>query len=143
MEVATINVGSGRGKPTIPELADQPPIDRTTINSWEDPAFLQAVRATGRRKLIFCALWTEVCMAFSALEGPREGYDVYPVVDAMGGTSVEGHRAGARAGNSGGWEADHLGLARVRTAARLGTRRDGGGRRSDRAHRATATGIRR
>jgi nicotinamidase-related amidase len=95
---STINVATGRGKPTIPELAGQldghPPIDRTTINSWEDPAFLEAVRATGRRKLIFCALWTEVCMAFVALDALREGYEVYPVVDAIGGTSVEAHRAG-------------------------------------------------
>jgi nicotinamidase-related amidase len=52
------------------------------------------VRATGRRKLIFCALWTEICMAFPALDALREGYDVYPVVDAIGGTSLEAHRAG-------------------------------------------------
>ena len=55
---------------------------------------MQAVRATGRRKLIFCALWTEVCMAFTALDALREGYEVYPVVDAIGGTSVEAHSAG-------------------------------------------------
>jgi nicotinamidase-related amidase len=52
------------------------------------------VRATGRRKLILCALWTEICMAFPALDALREGYDVYPVVDAIGGTSEESHRAG-------------------------------------------------
>jgi isochorismate hydrolase len=67
----------------------QAPIDRTTVNSWEDTDFVAAVRATGRRKLIFCALWTEVCMAFAALDALREGYEVYPVVDAIGGTSVE------------------------------------------------------
>ena len=54
---------------------------------------MQAVHATGRRKLILCALWTEVCMAFVALDALREGYEVYPVVDAIGGTSVEAHRA--------------------------------------------------
>src|SRR5205814_8988364 len=54
----------------------------------------RAVRATGRRRLIFCALWMEICMAFPALDALREGYDVYPVVDAIGGTSVEAHRAG-------------------------------------------------
>jgi nicotinamidase-related amidase len=52
------------------------------------------VRATGRRKLVVCALWTEICMAFQALDQLREGYDVYPVVDAIGGTSVDAHRAG-------------------------------------------------
>jgi nicotinamidase-related amidase len=70
------------------------PLDRTTVNSWEDTEFLQAVRDTGRRKLVFCALWTEVCMAFTALDALREGYEAYPVVDAIGGTSVEAHRAG-------------------------------------------------
>jgi nicotinamidase-related amidase len=95
---STINVETGRGKPTLPPLAevlkDYPPIDRTTTNAWEDPNFLDAVRATGRRKLIICALWTEICMAFPALDAMREGYEVYPVVDAIGGTSVEAHRAG-------------------------------------------------
>lgn len=95
---STVNVASGRGQPTVPELAellnDNPPIDRTTLNSWEDADFLAAVRATGRRNLIACALWTEICMAFPALDAMREGYNVYPVVDAIGGTSEEAHRAG-------------------------------------------------
>ena len=94
---STINVANGRGQPTVPELAqvleDDPPIDRSSINAWEDADFLAAVRATGRRKLIICALWTEMCMAFPALDALREGYDVYPVVDAIGGTSEEAHRA--------------------------------------------------
>ena len=96
--LSTVNVTSGRGKPTVPELAevlsDSSPIDRTTINSWEDADFLEAVRATERRKLLLCALWTEMCMAFTALDALRDGYDVYPVVDAIGGTSAEAHRAG-------------------------------------------------
>ncbi len=95
---STINVATGRGQPTVPEvaelLADDRPVDRTTTNAWEDPEFLVAVRATGRRKLILCALWTEICMAFPALDALREGYEVYPVVDAIGGTSEEAHRAG-------------------------------------------------
>ncbi len=95
---STVNVASGRGKPTLPELADlltdDKPIDRTTVNSWEDIEFVDAVHSTGRRKLIFCALWTEVCLAFTALDALREGYEVYPVVDASGGTSPEAHRAG-------------------------------------------------
>ncbi len=95
---STINVATGRGKPTVPELAEllaeYPPIDRTTTNAWEDAEFVAAVRATGRRKLIACALWTEICMTFPALDALREGYDVYPVVDAIGGTSEEAHRAG-------------------------------------------------
>jgi nicotinamidase-related amidase len=95
---STINVATGRGDPTVPELAelldDSPPIDRTTTNAWEDAEFLAAVRATGRRKLIMCALWTEICLAFPALDALRSGYEVYPVVDAIGGTSEEAHRFG-------------------------------------------------
>ena len=73
---STVNVAAGQGS-TLPELAsllaEDKPLDRTTVNSWEDVEFLQAVRATGRRKLILCALWTEVCMAFTALDSLRDG----------------------------------------------------------------------
>jgi nicotinamidase-related amidase len=93
---STINVAGGSG-PTVPELAglleDDPAIDRTTMNAWEDPAFVDAVRATGRRKLVLCALWTEICMSFPALDALREGYDVYTLTDAIAGTSVDAHRA--------------------------------------------------
>jgi nicotinamidase-related amidase len=95
---STINVATGRGQPTVPELAelleDDPPIDRTSTNAWEDTEFVAAVRATSRRKLILCALWTEICMTFPALDAMREGFEVYPVVDAIGGTSEEAHRLG-------------------------------------------------
>jgi nicotinamidase-related amidase len=94
---STVNVASGQG-PTLPELAvllaDDKPLDRTTVNSWEDIEFVHAVHATDRRKLVICALWTEVCMAFTALDALRAGYEVYPVVDAIAGTSPEAHRAG-------------------------------------------------
>jgi nicotinamidase-related amidase len=94
---STVNVANGQGS-TLPELAsllaEDKPLDRTTVNSWEDVDFLQAVYATGRRKLILCALWTEVCMAFTALDALRDGYEVFPVVDAIAGTSPEAHRAG-------------------------------------------------
>src|SRR4029078_13391126 len=93
-----VNVASGQVQPTLPELADlltdDPPLDRTTVNSWEDTEFVQAVRGTGRRQLILCALCAEAFMAFAALDALREGYEVYPVVDAIGGTSIEAHTAG-------------------------------------------------
>jgi nicotinamidase-related amidase len=94
---STVNVANGQG-PTVPELktvlSDSPEIDRTEINSWENADFRRAVEATGRKKLIMTALWTEVCLAFPSLDAMREGYEVYPVVDAVGGTSPEAHRAG-------------------------------------------------
>jgi len=95
--VSTVNVKTGANKPTIPELQDVlsgiEPLDRTSINAWEDREFVAAVEATGRRKLIVTALWTEACLTFPSLDAMREGYEVYPVVDAVGGTSVEAHRA--------------------------------------------------
>jgi nicotinamidase-related amidase len=95
--LSTVNVANGQ-PPTIPELkevlSDLVEIDRTQINSWEDSDFRQAVEATGRKKLVMTALWTEVCLAFPTLDALRQGLEVYPVVDAVGGTSPEAHRAG-------------------------------------------------
>jgi nicotinamidase-related amidase len=68
-------------------------IDRTTINAWEDVEFVDAVKATGRKKLLMTALWTEACLTFPTLDALREGYEVYPIADAVGGTSLEAHRA--------------------------------------------------
>ncbi len=59
-----------------------------------DTDFRQAVDAMGRKKLIMAALWTEVCLVFPALDALRQGYEVFPVVDAVGGTSPEAHRSG-------------------------------------------------
>lgn len=61
------------------------------MNSWEDAAFRRAVEATGRKKLILTALWTEVCLAFPAIEAVRDGYDVYFVTGSSGGTSPAAH----------------------------------------------------
>lgn len=105
--LSTVNVASGRNAPTVRQLQEVlpgvTPIDRTAINAWEDEDFVAAVKATGRRKLIMVALWTEVCLAFPALDALREGFDVYPVVDAVGGTSLIAHAAGlARIQQAGG-----------------------------------------
>jgi len=95
--LTTVNVTNGVNPDTIPQLRSVIPdvrsIDRTTINSWEDEQFLKAVKATGRKKLIMAALWTEACLILPALDALKEGYEVYPVIDALGGTSVESHRA--------------------------------------------------
>jgi nicotinamidase-related amidase len=77
-------------------LAENPTVDRTSINSWEDVEFVKAVKATGRKKLIMTALWTEACLTFPALDAMREGFEVYVVVDAVGGTSVQAHEAALR-----------------------------------------------
>lgn len=96
--LSTVNVATGRNQPIIHQLAevfpDITPIDRTSINAWEDADFVAAVRATGRKKLIMAALWTEVCLVHPALDALQEGFEVYPVVDAVGGTSPAAHQAG-------------------------------------------------
>lgn len=71
---------------------DIKPIDRTTMNAWEDSNFREAVKATGRKKLIMAALWTEVCLAFPVLSALKENYEVYIVVDASAGTSKQVHK---------------------------------------------------
>jgi nicotinamidase-related amidase len=96
--LSSVNAETGLNKPTIHQLVEAlpnvVPIDRTSINAWEDVDFVAAVKATGRQKLIMVALWTEVSLVFPTLDALREGYEVYPVVDAVAGTSVEAHRAG-------------------------------------------------
>ena len=97
---STVNVKTGLNKPPIPHLrkvlGDLPTFDRTSINAWEDVEFAQAVTATGRKKLIMTALWTEACLTFPALDVLQAGYEVYVVADAVGGTSVEAHQAALR-----------------------------------------------
>lgn len=92
---STVNVKTGINKPAIAPLRkilDKfPTYDRTSINAWEDVEFRKAVEATGRKKLIMTALWTEACLTFPALDAMREGYEVYAVADAVGGTSVTAH----------------------------------------------------
>ena len=94
--LSTIAVEAGYQEPTIPELIEVlpnvTPIDRTAVNAWEQPEFRAAVEALGRRKLIIAGLWTEVCLVFPALDLLKEGYEVYAVSDASGGTSVDAHQ---------------------------------------------------
>jgi nicotinamidase-related amidase len=72
----------------FPDLA---PVDRTSMNSWDDKGFRAAVDKAGRKKLVIAALWTEVCLAMPTIDAIKEGYEVYVVTDASGGTSIEAH----------------------------------------------------
>jgi nicotinamidase-related amidase len=93
--LSTVGVDLGVNEATVPELTAELPdvaeIDRTGVNSWEDPDFRTAVERSGRRKIVIAGLWTEVCLAFPSLDMLREGYEVYPVVDAVGGVSQVAH----------------------------------------------------
>lgn len=93
--LSTVGVDMGVNKGTIDAirqvLPDVAEIDRTGVNSWEDEDFRKAVEATGRRKVVIGGLWTEVCLAFPVLDMLAEGYEVYPVADAVGGISPVSH----------------------------------------------------
>ena len=84
---------SGTNQELLEALPGVPEIDRTTMNAWEDPEFRAAVERTARKKLIIAGLWTEVCVAFPALDALDAGYQVYFVVDAIGGVSRVAHEA--------------------------------------------------
>lgn len=96
--LSTVNVATGRNKETIPPLkellGDIPSIDRTSINAWEDREFNEAIKATGRKKIILAGLWTEACVTFPALDALKEGFEVYIPVDSIGGTSKIAHEMG-------------------------------------------------
>ena len=92
--LTTVETASFSGE-MWPQLLDvfpnETPIERTSMNSWEDQEFVAQVENKGRKKLVIAALWTEVCLTFPALQALEAGYEVYAVTDASGGTSVEAH----------------------------------------------------
>src|SRR6266581_2327085 len=75
---------------------EQKPINRTFINTWEDPKVTDLVKKSGRKQLILAALYTEICLAMPAIQALGEGYDVFIVTDASGGVSVEAHDMAVR-----------------------------------------------
>ena len=94
--LSTINAEGGPLRdPLFPAITDAfpglDPIDRHVTNAWADDRFVKAVEATNRRKLVMAGLWTEVCLAQTALSAIKAGYDVYFVADASGGVSPEAH----------------------------------------------------
>ncbi|MBL6077086.1 isochorismatase family protein [Belnapia sp. T18] len=93
--LSTVGVELGVNGPTrssiLEELPGAPEIDRSSMNAWEDAAFRDAVRATGRKRLLVGALFTEICLAFPVVEMLRDGYDVAFPVDAVGGLSQVAH----------------------------------------------------
>jgi nicotinamidase-related amidase len=93
-----VAVGLNDYAPMIKELQELAPdavfVDRTSVNAWEEPEFVAAVEATGRKKLIMGGLWTDVCLAYPAIEAEREGYDVYVPEDAVGSITQMSHENG-------------------------------------------------
>src|SRR5476651_554177 len=96
--LSTVGVGYGFNGPTLPSIAAEldgvEPIDRTSMNAFEDEAFRKAVEATGRKRLIIGGLHTEICLTFATVQALKDGYDVLYVTDAVGGRSQTAHRTG-------------------------------------------------
>lgn len=75
---------------------EQKPIDRTFINTWQDPNVTEVVKKSGRKQLVLAALYTEICLAMPAIQALAEGYDVFVVTDASGGVTLEAHEMAVR-----------------------------------------------
>jgi nicotinamidase-related amidase len=94
--LSTVGVEMGVNHPTRQSILDELPginvIDRSSMNAWEDKPFREAVKKTGRKRLIFGALYTEICLAFPVVDAIADGYEVTFVVDAVGGLSQLAHR---------------------------------------------------
>jgi nicotinamidase-related amidase len=94
--LSTVGVGYGFNGPTRPAILNEldgiEPIDRSSMNAFEDPAFRDAVRATGRKRLIIGGLHTEICLTFATVQARKDGYDVLYPTDAVGGRSQTAHR---------------------------------------------------
>jgi nicotinamidase-related amidase len=75
---------------------DQTPIERRSMNSWDDDKFVAAVKKTGRKKIVLAGLWTEVCVAFPTIQAIHDGYEVYVVEDLCGDLDEKTHLAAMR-----------------------------------------------
>jgi nicotinamidase-related amidase len=78
------------------EFPNQAPLKRTSMNAWDDAQFIAAVKQTGRRNFLLAALWSEACLVFPALQMLEEGYGIYVVKDASGGTNRLAHDTALR-----------------------------------------------
>jgi len=87
---------SGYIWPELLDVVQQKPIERTSMNSWDSEELVAQVKASGKKKLVICALWTEACLLFPTLCAIEEGFEIFIVTDASGGTSQEAHDAAIR-----------------------------------------------
>jgi nicotinamidase-related amidase len=78
------------------QFPEQTPIERTSMNSWDDPNFVAAVKKTGRKKIVLAGLWTQVCVALPSVQAITDGYEVYVVEDLCGDLDLRIHEAAMR-----------------------------------------------
>src|SRR5246500_1248605 len=94
--LSTVGVKYGINGPTrasiLSDLPGVEPIDRTSMNAFEDRAFSDAVKKTGRKRLIVGGLQTEICLTFAVVQALKDGYEAMFVADAVGGRSQAAHR---------------------------------------------------
>lgn len=94
--LTTVETESFSGYP-FPELIQVFPdhnlIERTSMNSWDSKKVRESIAETKKKKLILAGLWTEVCINMPALCAMQEGYEIYVVEDACGGTTQTVHDA--------------------------------------------------
>jgi nicotinamidase-related amidase len=74
----------------------QAPIERSSMNSWDDESFVAAIKKTGKKKIVLAGLWTEVCVAFPTVQAIDDGYEVYVVEDLCGDLDTRSHEAAMR-----------------------------------------------
>ena len=70
---------------------DQEPIERTSMNSWDDTNFVRAIEATGKKKIVLAGLWTETCIALPTIQAIHDGYEIYVAEDCCGDVSQLAH----------------------------------------------------
>ena len=75
---------------------DHTPIERSSMNSWDDENFVAAVKKTGRKKIVLAGLWTEVCVAFPTIQAIHDGFEVYVVEDCVGDLDLRTHETAMR-----------------------------------------------
>lgn len=93
---STIGVELGANQPTVPAIkqfieTDVKNIDRISLNAWQNKAVVEAVKKTGRKKVIITGLWTSGCPTYTALDAMQDGYEVYILADAMGDATTDAH----------------------------------------------------
>lgn len=97
--ITTVETNNFSGK-LWPQIAsifpNQPVIERTSMNSWDDTNFVAAIEATGKKKIVLSGLWTETCVALATIQAIHDGYDVHVVEDCCGDVSGLAHENAMR-----------------------------------------------
>lgn len=93
---STIGVDLGANKPTVPAIKQEidssvKNIDRISLNAWQNKAVVDAVKKTGRKKILMTGLWTSGCPTYTTLDALQDGYEVYLLTDVMGDTTTDAH----------------------------------------------------